>query len=798
MAGTGPMVLPEDIRLVPVADLPERTRARFECDDGDFALSRPSARTPTKIVDAESAALLERFRQPLTLVQGIVEHSRARGLDPERTLEEAYPLLAHLVRSGILVPADSDRARAIAPVAGAGRLPGGFESVACVQALEDTELHQVRLPDGRIAALKFARAGAPPTVRAAFAREAALLPLVGGGVVPAVWASGEEDGLPYLVLEWCPGIGLLAAAQELRSGDRPWAEVARLALAVVNAYAQLHAADVLHSDVHPENVLVDASGGVRLIDLGFARLDRPGAALADAPRAGVPFYFEPEYARAARDRAEPPASTRAGEQYAVAALAYQVFTGDFYLDFSLEADELLRQVAEDAPLPFAARRIPAWPAVEAVLGRALAKAPGGRFGSMAEFAAALAAASRTPPDAPGAAAASLARGPDAGARLVADVLARLDPEAALFTGGLPAAPTCSVKLGAAGIAYGLHRLAAARDSADLLAWADVWCARAQRDADAPDAFVNDALDLSASLIGSVSPYHTRAGVQAVAALVARARDDLPAAAAALEAFVADSRAECPTRDLTLGRAGTLVVGALLAEALPPDDTLLALGRDRLRSLWDEVAELPPVDRCAEWPNLGIAHGWGGLAFAGLRWCAATGDPLPPGLTERLDQLAGCAEPWGRGLRWQWRAPETPRSTWGYMPGWCNGSAGLVPLWTLAHRSLGDDRWLRLAEAAAWNAWEDPAEAGNLCCGLAGRAYGLLALYRHTGDRVWLERARVLGRAAAAAERDPELPWYSLYKGELGVAVLVAELADPDAAALPFFEAEGWPAAAPRG
>jgi len=784
------MVLPGDVRLVPVAELPERTRARFECDDGDFALSRPLARTPTKIVDAASAALLERFRRPLTLVQGIVDHSRALGLDPERTLEEAYPLLANLVRSGILVEADSDRVRA--PSAETGRLPGGFASVGCVQTLEDTEVHQVRLPDGRIAALKFARAGAAPPVLEAFAREAALLRLAGAGVAPALWASGEEDGLPYLVLEWCPGIGVLAAAQELRSAERPWVGLAGLAGAVVDAYARLHAAGVLHSDVHPENILVDAAGGVRLIDLGFARLDRPRDALGDAPRAGVPFYFEPEYARAARDREPPPASSERGEQYAVAALAYQVFTGDFYLDFSLEADELLRQVAEDPPLPFTARRVPAWPSVEAVLRRALAKAPGDRFGSTAEFAAALAAASQTPPDAPGAAAASLARGPDAGARLVADVLARLDPEAALFTDGLPAAPTCSVNLGAAGIAYGLHRIAAARGSADLLARADLWCARAQRDADDPGAFVNDDLELTAALIGPVSPYHTRAGVHAVAALIARARDDLPTADAAVGAFVADSRAECGARDLTLGRAGTLVAGALLAEAMPsPGDALLDLGRGRMRGLWDELAGLPPVGSCREWPNLGIAHGWGGVAFASLRWCAATGDPLPAGLAERLGQLADCAEPWGRGLRWQWRAPEAPPVTWGHMPGWCNGSAGLVPLWTLAHRALGDDRWLRLAEGAAWAAWEDPAEAGNLCCGLAGRAYGLLALHRHTGEGAWLDRARDLAWGAVRAERDPELPWYSLYKGELGVAVLVADLADPAAAALPFFESEGW-------
>jgi serine/threonine-protein kinase len=189
------------------------------------------------------------------------------------------------------------------------------------------------------------------------------------------------------------------------------------------------------------------------------------------------------------------------------------------------------------------------------------------------------------------------------------------------------------------------------------------------------------------------------------------------------------------------------------------------------------------------PNLGMAHGWAGFLYASLQWCRAAGRPVPPRLPERLAELAACARPWGRGLRWRWYA-EDGRDT-GTMAGWCNGSPGFVFLGTLAHRLLGDPAWLALAEGAAWNAWEAPDAHGTLCCGLAGRAYALLNLHRHGGGEEWLARARDLAeRAAQTTERDSEAP-HSLYKGELGIAVLAADLAKPEGAAMPFSEEEGW-------
>jgi len=113
--------------------------------------------------------------------------------------------------------------------------------------------------------------------------------------------------------------------------------------------------------------------------------------------------------------------------------------------------------------------------------------------------------------------------------------------------------------------------------------------------------------------------------------------------------------------------------------------------------------------------------------------------------------------------------------------------------------LGDPGYLALAEGAAWNAWETAGPIGNLCCGMAGQAYALLNFYRHTGENVWLSRARDAARyAVVAQEESSSQPGYeqfafrteSLYKGELGIAVLAADLERPEQSCMPLFEIEG--------
>ncbi|HEV7785961.1 MAG TPA: protein kinase, partial [Thermoanaerobaculia bacterium] len=450
MAITDPLLLPPDVLLVPVAELPEELRGQLRCEEGDYAVTRPRSRTPSRIVDAQAAALIAEFKSPCTIVEAVLRYSLAREVSPEETLEQAYPLLQGLVGSGFLVAEGDAGAESILPTLVPGDEIAGFEVVECIQGLEDTELYQVRSLDhlghnpSRFAALKIERPAAAGKT-GLFEREAAILEHLGGGGSPRLLASGDIDGRWYLAIEWLPGVDAVTAAEELRrAGDRPG--LLALCRAIARAYAGLHERGVIHGDVHPRNVLVAADGGVRLIDFGIALWDGAPIHLARIWRGGVAFYFEPEYALAAPAGLAPPDATPAGEQYGVATLIYQLAAGVHYRDFSLEKTEMLRQIAEEPPLPFASRGIDPWPGLEAVLSRSLSKNPEDRFASLAELADALdrveaGEESRRPAN------------PSPVESLLARVLDRVGAGGPLFANGLPVAPRGSINYGSAGIAY---------------------------------------------------------------------------------------------------------------------------------------------------------------------------------------------------------------------------------------------------------------------------------------------------------------------------------------------------------
>jgi serine/threonine-protein kinase len=116
---------------------------------------------------------------------------------------------------------------------------------------------------------------------------------------------------------------------------------------------------------------------------------------------------------------------------------------------------------------------------------------------------------------------------------------------------------------------------------------------------------------------------------------------------------------------------------------------------------------------------------------------------------------------------------------------------------LAYELFRDPHFLDLAVRSGRDAWSQETPAWDLCCGAAGRAYALLALWRQTGDRQWLTRARRLALRAVARARQAPLdrglgPREGLMRGLGAVAMLMEELLVPEQARMPFVEREAWP------
>jgi serine/threonine-protein kinase len=519
---------------------------------------------------------------------------------------------------------------------------------------------------------------------------------------------------------------------------------------------------------------------VAIVDYGLARIENGAEAGPSLSRAGVGFYFEPEYAlsRLDGDASVPP--TAAGEQYAIAALLYRLVTGNHYADFYFD-ERMWRQIATQVPLSFAERGTAAWSAGERVLRRALSKNPAARFANVGDFADALRIACPPPPSP----VTSRQHFINMTRAFVDDLTRRIGSPRRIHSG----ADSAWVNDGSAGIAFGLYRLACIRQDGELLASADTMIEQACSGQTVPLGRTRQDADSA-----SVSFYHGETGLQAVRAIISCAQCDMPAMGDAVAMFCSAAAAPSDDVDAFSGRASALIGTSLIINALPSNasaelSSLRAVGSS-LAAYIDSYLERNHFSAEEGLPWLGIAHGWAGLLYATLLWSEVSGTAVTPATSATLTELgalaAESATASGDALFWpqRWASPGPLRRA---EAGWCHGAAGHTLLQTAAYRVTGDDRHLRLAERAATFAYERYNGTGaSLCCGLAGQAYACLSLLRVTDNDVWLRRAeqlamRAIDRARAARYND------GLYTGLIGVGVLCADIGQPEHSHMPLFE-----------
>jgi hypothetical protein len=196
-----------------------------------------------------------------------------------------------------------------------------------------------------------------------------------------VYSAGAAGRLHFLALEHLTGRNL----RDWLAADRPDGLAARsaaLAWIVPQAGAALgalHREGVSHGDVKPSNILLTESGRVVLLDARLASI----LYADDVPiLIGAPEYMAPEQAAA-----EQPGD-QAGDQYALAVIAYELLVGR--VPFAGPTPGATLRLHQSQPPPPPAAVLPALPAgVEAALLRALAKAPAERYPSIDDFVGAL-------------------------------------------------------------------------------------------------------------------------------------------------------------------------------------------------------------------------------------------------------------------------------------------------------------------------------------------------------------------------------------------------------------------------
>jgi predicted ATPase/class 3 adenylate cyclase len=238
---------------------------------------------------------------------------------------------------------------------------------------------------GRLVALKLLTPGlaADEEFRRRFLRECRAAAAVDDPHIIPVYEAGEAGGVLFIAMRLVSGGDVRGLLR--REGPLPPGRVAAIVSPVASALDAAHGAGLVHRDVKPGNMLIDARPGrpdhVYVSDFGLAKSGAASALTGTGLMLGTAAYMAPEQIQGGE------VDGRA-DQYALGCAAFELLSGG--VPFERDQDVAVIYAHLSVPPPSAADRCPGLPpGVDAVLGRALAKAPEDRYPGCREFAEAL-------------------------------------------------------------------------------------------------------------------------------------------------------------------------------------------------------------------------------------------------------------------------------------------------------------------------------------------------------------------------------------------------------------------------
>ena len=215
-------------------------------------------------------------------------------------------------------------------------------------------------------------------LRERFIRETRVMQTLQHEHIMPVYDAGEENGILYLVMPFVRGPSVFDLLERRRfSPLTAW----QILSPVAEALDYAHTRGVVHRDIKPGNLLVEARGEkgnhIYLVDFGLSKMVGAKTLTRAGVTLGTPHYMAPELVLA-----KPP--TPQTDIYSLGVVLYELLLGRLPFISKKPQDIAFRHVYDIPPAPHALR--PDFPkSLEPVLLQALAKKPRDRFKTAGEF-----------------------------------------------------------------------------------------------------------------------------------------------------------------------------------------------------------------------------------------------------------------------------------------------------------------------------------------------------------------------------------------------------------------------------
>jgi eukaryotic-like serine/threonine-protein kinase len=192
--------------------------------------------------------------------------------------------------------------------------------------------------------------------------------------------SPKKKSRMYIAMEYVDGVSLRALMRDKALDNDKALDIARQ---ICDAIVYMHANQVVHRDLKPENILITGNGQVKIMDFGIA-LDESARRLTWSGLSstiGTPDYMAPEQVSGRRGDART-------DIYSLGTILYEMLTGHLPYDGE-NVYTVMRAKASEDPQPPTHYRAGLDAHLEEIILHAIERQPRNRFGSAAEFCAAL-------------------------------------------------------------------------------------------------------------------------------------------------------------------------------------------------------------------------------------------------------------------------------------------------------------------------------------------------------------------------------------------------------------------------